>query len=61
MDDILKARKPGDTMKLLVARANEIEEINVVLGVKMERSFKITQIENPTPLQAAILKDWLKN
>jgi predicted metalloprotease with PDZ domain len=60
MDDILKTKKPGNTMKLLVARANEIEEIKIVLGAKKERSFTITQIENPTPLQAAILKDWLK-
>lgn len=61
MDDILKTRKPGDTMKVLVARRERIEEINVVLGTKMERSFKLTVIDNPTPLQGAILKDWLKN
>ena len=61
IDDILKTKKSGDMLKLLVARANAIEEINVVLGSKMERSFKITPVDNPTPLQAAILKDWLKN
>jgi predicted metalloprotease with PDZ domain len=61
LDDILKTKKSGDTVKLMVARANEIEEINVVLGTKMERSFKMTPVDNPTPLQAAILKDWLKN
>jgi predicted metalloprotease with PDZ domain len=60
LDDILKAKKSGDTIKLLVARANRIEEFNVVLGVKTERSFKITPVDNPTPLQAAIFKDWLK-
>jgi predicted metalloprotease with PDZ domain len=61
MVDILKTKKPGDTMKVLVARADRIEEITVVLGTKMERSFKLTPMYNPTPLQAAILKDWLKN
>jgi predicted metalloprotease with PDZ domain len=61
LDDILKTKKPGDTMKLLVSRSNEIQEINVVLEAKMERSFKIMPVDNPTPLQAAILKDWLKN
>lgn len=61
MEDVLKTKKPGDKMKLLVARANEVEEFNVVLGAQKARSFKITQIENPNPLQAAILKDWLKN
>jgi predicted metalloprotease with PDZ domain len=61
LDDILRTKKSGDTIKLLVARANRIAEVSVVLGVKMERSFKITLVDNPTPLQAAILKDWLKN
>ena len=61
IDDILKTKKPGDTMKVVVARPDRIEEINVVLGTKMERSFKLTVMDNPTPLQAAILKDWLKN
>jgi predicted metalloprotease with PDZ domain len=60
MEDVLKSTKPGQTLKLLVAHANRIQEINVVLGTKMERSFKITPVEKPTPLQAAILNDWLK-
>jgi predicted metalloprotease with PDZ domain len=61
LEDVLKTKKAGDTMKFLVARDNGIAEVNVVLGTKMERSFKATQVDNPTPLQAAILKDWLKN
>jgi len=61
LDDILKTKKAGDSMKLLLARGNRIEEITVVLGTKMERSFKLTPVDNPTPLEAAILKDWLKN
>ncbi|HEY6342952.1 MAG TPA: hypothetical protein VIY49_15775 [Bryobacteraceae bacterium] len=61
MDEILKRKKPGDTMKVLVARRDRIEEINVVVGSKVERSFELTVIDNHTPLQAAILKDWLKN
>ena len=60
MDDILKTKQPGETMSVLVARGNRFEEISVTLGTKMERSFKLTAIDNPTPLQAAILKDWLK-
>ena len=60
MEDILKSTKPGQTLKLLVAHTNRIEEINVVLGTKMERSFKITPAEKPSALQAAILSDWLK-
>jgi len=35
-------------------------EIEVVLGMKKERTFQMTPIANPSPLQAAILSDWLK-
>jgi predicted metalloprotease with PDZ domain len=61
MDDILKTKQPGETLKVLVARGNRFEEISVALGTKTERSFKLTPVENPGPLEAAILKDWLKN
>jgi predicted metalloprotease with PDZ domain len=61
VDEILKTKTPRETLRLLVARGNRIEEISVQLGTKMERSFKLTAVDNPTPLQAAILKDWLKN
>ena len=61
IDDILKTKKPGDTIKLLLTGANRFKEITVTLGTKMERSFKLAPIDNPTPLQAAILKDWLKH
>src|SRR5215469_13264521 len=61
IDDILKTKKPGDTIKLLLTRANRFKEITVTLGTKMERSFKLAPIDNPTLLQAAILKDWLKH
>jgi hypothetical protein len=37
-----------------------IREFEVVLGKKMERSFSIKPLASPTPLQSAILKDWLK-
>jgi predicted metalloprotease with PDZ domain len=61
IDDILKTKQPGEAMMILVARGNRFEEIRVALGTKMERSFKLTPVENPGPLEAAILKDWLKN
>jgi predicted metalloprotease with PDZ domain len=60
LDELLKTRSSGDHIKILIARDGRIKEIEAVLGPKMERSFKIQPMENPTPLQAAILKDWLK-
>jgi predicted metalloprotease with PDZ domain len=60
LDDLLKAKIPGDHIKILIARDGRVKEIEVVLGLKMERSFKIQPVESPTALQAAILKDWLK-
>jgi predicted metalloprotease with PDZ domain len=61
IDDLLKTRKAGDRVKFLIAHRNTIREVEVVLGAKMQKSFKIQPLENPTESQAAILKDWLKN
>jgi predicted metalloprotease with PDZ domain len=59
MGELLKDKKPGDKVKILVSRRGTIREIEVVLGKKPERSFAITPMLDPTPMQAAILKDWL--
>ena len=61
LDDILKTVKAGDKIKLLVARPDRIKEVEVVLGSKMQRTFKIQPAENLTPLQSALLKDWVSN
>lgn len=59
MAELLKGKRPGDKIKILISRRGAIRELEVVLGTKTERRFAITPIANPTPLQAAILKDWL--
>jgi predicted metalloprotease with PDZ domain len=59
MGELLRQKKPGDKVKVLVSRRGTIRELEVVLGKKPERSFAIRPIANPTPLQSAILKDWL--
>ena len=61
VEDILKTRKSGDKIKVLMAHDEGIREVEVVLESKMERSFKIQPDANPTALQSAILQDWLKN
>jgi predicted metalloprotease with PDZ domain len=59
MSELFKEKMPGDKAKVLVSRRGAVRELEVVLGMKPERSFAITLIPNPTPLQAAILKEWL--
>jgi predicted metalloprotease with PDZ domain len=61
VDEIIRSRKPGDKIKLLIAHHDGVREVEVVLGSKMQRTFRIQPIDNPTPLQVAILKDVLKN
>ncbi|MGM9509416.1 M61 family metallopeptidase [Larkinella sp. GY13] len=56
---LVKTKKPGDPVKLLVLQNDQPKEITAVLGKKSERSFEITRLPNPTALQAAILKAWL--
>ena len=60
INEILNSKTPGDKIKVMISRRNLVREFDVVLGKKAERSFLIRPVANPTPLQAAILKDWLK-
>jgi predicted metalloprotease with PDZ domain len=54
------AKKPGDKIRLTVARAGKDMEVEVTLGHKMQKSFKIIPVSSPDALQSAILKDWMK-
>jgi predicted metalloprotease with PDZ domain len=60
LDRILDSKKPGDKLRILISRRNQTREVEVALGKKTERSFKISLMSNPTPLQSLILEDWLK-
>ena len=59
--EILKQKIPGDKVKVLISRRGQVREFEVVLEKKTERSFAMTPIAKPNPLQAAILKDWLRD
>ena len=61
ISEILDSKKSGDKIRILISRRNMIREIEVVLGKKTKRSFRITPLSNPNSLQSAILKDWLKD
>jgi predicted metalloprotease with PDZ domain len=61
VDELLRSRKPGDKINLLIGHHDGIREVEVVLASKMQRTFKIEPLANPTPLQSAILKDLIRN
>jgi len=59
--DAVKALKPGDRIKLEIARGGTLREIETVLEHRLERTWKIRPMANPDPLQQAIWKDWVKD
>ncbi len=61
LDDILKTRQPGETVALLVVHNALVEELHVSFGQKTEQTFNASMVENPSPLETAILKAWLNN
>jgi predicted metalloprotease with PDZ domain len=60
MAELRERKKPGEKIRIMVARDQRIREYLVGLGKKTERSFAIKPLANPSPLQAAILKSWLR-
>ncbi len=58
--ETLDSRQPGDTVRVLFSRRDQIREIEAVLGRQAERGLAITPLPNPDELQAEILNSWLK-
>lgn len=61
LDEVVRTRKAGDKIRLLIARDGRTREVEVVLGARMQRSFKIQPTDHPTDLQSSILNDVLKD
>jgi predicted metalloprotease with PDZ domain len=57
--ELLSGRRPGETVKLLVSRHGKVRELNVTLGSKTVRSFRLRRLPGSTPLQSAIYESWL--
>lgn len=53
-------KKPGDEIKLRISRNGVAQDVDVELGKNFTRTFRLQSAEAPTPLQAAIMKDWLR-
>ena len=53
-------KSPGDKIKLQISRNGVEQDVEVTLGKNFNRTYRFEPLENPTPLQAAIEKDWLR-
>jgi predicted metalloprotease with PDZ domain len=60
LSDLLAAKKPGDKVKIRILRAGEPQDLTVTLGKNVKHAFSVAPMTAPSPLQAAILKDWLR-
>lgn len=61
LSHLLATKKPGDTIKLLVVKNNNRQEIEIALATKFEKPFTITALQNQTALQKEIYQRWLNN
>jgi predicted metalloprotease with PDZ domain len=60
LHDFLAAGKAGDTIKLVLAREDAEREMAIVVAKNVTYDYSIAPIEEPSPLQAGIFKEWLR-
>jgi predicted metalloprotease with PDZ domain len=58
LEAALAAKKPGDKVLVLIHQGGRDREIEITLGPKLERSFKMRPAAAPDALQAAIFRSW---
>ncbi len=56
----IASRKPGDTILLAITFDGADREVSIRLSNKMEQSYKVEALENPTPLQSQILQSFMQ-
>jgi predicted metalloprotease with PDZ domain len=60
LPDRLADYRPGDKVKLIVFRRDRLREFEITLRLQDVPSYKVTKVEQPTPLQKSIFESWLK-
>ncbi|MGZ7046242.1 MAG: M61 family metallopeptidase, partial [Candidatus Aminicenantales bacterium] len=60
LSDQLTAKAPGDKIKLRYSRGDKAQDVEITLGRNAKVTYSIAAVPNPDPLQAAILKEWLR-
>jgi len=61
IEPVLKNKKPGDKVDLVVMQGNEKKNVSIVLGKKMEKPFTISRKPDMDKLQKDILESWLSD
>jgi predicted metalloprotease with PDZ domain len=59
LNQTLEAKNTGDALTLTIQKGTEKRDVTIILGSKKEKTFKISPLPNPDPLQAAIYKSWI--
>jgi len=57
---LLGGHRAGDRIKVLYARRGRVRETDLTLATKVEPSYKITPLGDPSPAEKALLDAWLK-
>ncbi len=60
LDAIVAAKTPGDTLRMKVARGEESLRFDVTLEAREEVNYKLSFMQNPTPMQLKIREGLLK-
>ena len=60
LPDRLADYTPGDKVKLMVFRRDRLRELEITLRLQDVPPYKVTKVEQPTPLQRSIFESWLK-
>ncbi len=60
LKETIDKANPGDKITLTFFADNSKRSVEIIFGKKKEKSFHISQIDNPTPLQKKIFESWLK-
>jgi predicted metalloprotease with PDZ domain len=60
LDELLKAAKAGDALNFRIQKNGQQQDINIQLGSKRERSYKIAMMSERTDLQKQIWNGWTK-
>jgi hypothetical protein len=57
--NVLKKKATGATVHITITKNNADKPVDIQLGTRYEKSFKITRMANPDALQQAIYKSWM--
>ena len=60
INTVISISNPGDTILLTCMTNGVLKDAEIIFDKKTERTFSITPLNNPTPMQKQTLESWLK-